>query len=435
MLTLLARTRLPTTANLALAPFLWVTVELARSRVTSFPWDLLGYTAVNNLLVTSAAPFTGVLGVSFIVAAVNSLIAPALLSRTRSRFALPAIAAFLVAALEVAGRDFSHHHASFAGDRIAILLQENLKVGAPGRSEAPLSREEELRRFIALSAKPSMVSSTSVEGASSFVPGGHAMQPGVVVWPEAPSHLQSDDPLLRASLGTLARELQVPLIIGSLGIDPDNDAARGYRLFDSASLFMPDGSYAGRYDKIHLVPWGEYIPFKDVFSFAHRLTEGVGDMDRGNARTVFSASGQRFGIFICYESIFGDEVRQFVRNGAEVLVNISDDGWYGDTGAPWQHLDMARMRAIENHRWILRSTNTGVTTSIDPWGRLVVEAPRHVRDAYAFPYGLEHDVTFYTAHGDWFAFLCAGVTLVAVGIAISGDRWFDLSRLPKQTCD
>ena len=199
----------------------------------------------------------------------------------------------------------------------------------------------------------------------------------------------------------------------------DDAAPKGYYAYDSASLFDREGKQAGRYDKIHLVPWGEYVPFKHVFAFAEKLTEGVGDMDPGHERSVFRTGGHAYGVFICYESIFGDEIREFVKNGAEVLVNISDDGWYGDTGAPWQHLNMARMRAIENHRYVIRSTNTGITTVIDPMGRATVQAPRHVRAAFAFPFGYETDMTLYTRAGDWFAYLCALVTLAALGFSFA----------------
>ena len=116
---------------------------------------------------------------------------------------------------------------------------------------------------------------------------------------------------------------------------------------------------------------------KNFFSFAHGLTRNAGKFTHGWKRSVFRLNGHHYGIFICYESIFADEIRQFVVNGAEVLVNISDDGWYGDTSAPWQHLNMARMRAVENRRWLLRDTNTGVTAAIDPYGRVTQSAPRH----------------------------------------------------------
>jgi apolipoprotein N-acyltransferase len=145
-------------------------------------------------------------------------------------------------------------------------------------------------------------------------------------------------------------------------------------------------------------------------------------MDAGTEHKLFTANAHTFGVFICYESIFGDEVREFTKNGAEVLVNISDDGWYGDTGAPWQHLDMARMRAIENRRWILRDTNTGVTTAIDPHGRGIFSTPRHVRTAFAFPFDYRSDLTFYTRHGDWFAWLCAVVSAAALAFGFLRRR-------------
>ena len=239
----------------------------------------------------------------------------------------------------------------------------------------------------------------------------------------------SSDPAFREAVGQLAIESRSTVIAGSLGVDRSQIPARGYYLYDSASIFDQAGQYSGRYDKIHLVPWGEYIPFKEFFSFADKLTEGVGDMDRGSHRTVFNLDGHRFGVFVCYESIFGDEVRQFALNGAEVLVNISDDGWYGDSGAPWQHLNMVRMRAVENRRWILRSTNTGVTTAIDTRGQIAYEAPRHVRGAFAFPFEYVPSDTAspYTKYGDFTAFLCAIVTiavLVTLMLRFVAPAWF-----------
>jgi len=176
----------------------------------------------------------------------------------------------------------------------------------------------------------------------------------------------------------------------------------------------------GRYDKIHLVPFGEYIPFQQYLTFAHKLTGKVSSFSRGTERKVFllpGANGQmhRYGVFICYEAVFADEVRHFAANGAEVLVNISDDGWYGDTSAPWQHFNEARMRAIENRRWILRDTNNGVTAVIDPYGRVRQSIPRHQTDALPAQFGYRSDVTFYSAHGDVFGWACV---LIALGSVI-----------------
>ena len=131
--------------------------------------------------------------------------------------------------------------------------------------------------------------------------------------------------------------------------------------------------------------------------------------------------GHRYGVFICYEAVFADEVRHFAQLGAEVLVNISDDGWYGDTSAAWQHLNMARMRAIENRRWILRDTNTGVTCVIDPYGVVRQSIPRHQTDALPAEFGFRDDVTFYTEHGDVFGWACVLFSMVWVGWALRAN--------------
>jgi apolipoprotein N-acyltransferase len=177
----------------------------------------------------------------------------------------------------------------------------------------------------------------------------------------------------------------------------------------------------GRYDKIHLVPFGEYIPFQNLLTFAHKLTGRVGLFTRGTERSSFLLVNQnqekhRYGVFICYEAVFADEVREFSQLGAEVLVNISDDAWYGDTSAPWQHLNIARMRAIENRRWILRDTNTGVTAVIDPYGTVRQSIPRHQEDALPAAYGFRDDITFYAAHGDVFGWACAFFELGILGL-------------------
>ena len=246
----------------------------------------------------------------------------------------------------------------------------------------------------------------------------------LIVWPEAPSGFFTTDPGFLRQMHQLADSSKALLIIGSLGVVPNPDAGsdRPYFLYDSAAFFRPGDPGIARYDKIHLVPWGEYIPFKRFFSFAHKLTAGAGDMDRGTLRSTYKQNGHIYSAFVCYESIFGDEIRQFVRNGAEVLVNISDDGWYGDTGAAWQHLNMVRMRAIENHRWILRSTNTGVTAAIDPAGHVTVAAPRHVRTSLHTAFGYETDTTFYTEHGDLFAYGCVVVVALAFSWSVSLGR-------------
>ena len=149
-------------------------------------------------------------------------------------------------------------------------------------------------------------------------------------------------------------------------------------------MIAPNGAWTARYDKIHLVPFGEYVPFAEIVQLCQRPHPArLGPSPAAHRGAPLDVGDTQAGVFICYESIFPDEVRQFAKNGAELFVNISNDGWYGEGGAPRQHLNMARMRAVENNRWLLRDTNTGVTAVIDPFGRVVAEAPRNQRTAVA----------------------------------------------------
>jgi apolipoprotein N-acyltransferase len=191
-------------------------------------------------------------------------------------------------------------------------------------------------------------------------------------------------------------------------------ASTSTAVYNSASLMAPDGHWVTRYDKIHLVPFGEYLPFKSLFGFAGGLTKEVGAYERGASRDPLPAGDEKLGVFICYESVFPHEVREFARDGAQVFINISDDGWYGEHGAFAQHLIQARMRAVENRRWLLRATDTGVTAAVDPFGRVTATVPREVRTVLTADYGLMNGTTFYTRHGDWFAYACAIISVVAV---------------------
>jgi apolipoprotein N-acyltransferase len=403
---------------LLVAPCVWVALELARARITFFPWDLLGYTQVDNLFVTGLAQVGGVMAISFVIAAINAAIVPFFIRTGWPRLNVPVVAFVMAISLQLSRfeptlKPLTHT----SGEQVAVLMQENIEVGAAGRESDALSLAQELDQFSADSLHPSV--GVPIPGGKLGWGSGTPSNPtAVIVWPEAPSHFMSNDESFRTGAGQLATLANAPVIAGALGVDRSTSSARGYYLYDSAALFNAAGEYIGRYDKIHLVPWGEYVPFKQFFAFADKLTEGVGDMDRGSERKVFSIGGHRYGIFICYESIFGDEIRQFALNDAEVLVNISDDGWYGDSGAPWQHLNMARMRAIENRRWLLRSTNTGITTAIDPQGRVFNEAPRHVRGAFAFSFAFAPAKfhTLYARRGDWLARLCAIITLAVLAV-------------------
>ncbi|WP_263385273.1 apolipoprotein N-acyltransferase [Granulicella arctica] len=417
------RTRFGAQGALLLSPFIWVAVELARARITGFPWDLLGYTQVDNPLLTRLGPITGVYGISFLIVLVNALwLVRIRIKERKYTRQLLTLAGFLIVVTYLYLLRRMEPPTHLPTSSYATLVQENLSVGAEAKNTHETSQqlvESFTRLSIAPPADrclgiPELPSTRCIHFTADNPASLTSTRPSdLISWPESPAGFRSDDPIFMEHLAALARAAQAPLVIGNLGVVADPASARGVHVYDSATLVAADGAPAGRYDKIHLVPWGEYIPFKNFFFFANKLTAGVGDMDRGTDRTVFQTAGRSYGVFICYESIFGDEIRQFVKNGADVLVNISDDGWYGDTSAAWQHLNMVRMRAIENHRWILRSTNTGVTAAIDPYGRVTVSAPRHIRTALRAGYNFEHDITFYTAHGDLFAYACALITALA----------------------
>jgi apolipoprotein N-acyltransferase len=395
------------------APFLWVAVELARARITGFPWDQLGVASVNNFLLTQLAPFTGVYGLSFIIVLVNAHIAAFFVFRNRG-VRLQSLAVGMLLAFFIAFGGWHVHRfmpLTANPEQTATLLQENLEVGAQGLVPVFRTTDEMYAEFERLSLHPT-------DPFAARRAAGLIGPTQLIVWPESPAEFEVGEPRFEKQMSALAQTAHAPVISDAVALVPDPTVPRGFKQYNSAAFFNADGTGAGRYDKVHLVPFGEYVPYKKLFFFAGNLTQGVGTFDPGTQRNVFHTNGHTYGTFICYESVFADEIRQFVLNGAEVLVNVSDDGWYGDTAAPWQHLDMVRMRAIENHRWILRSTNTGITTAIDPYGRIRERAPRHVRTAIAAGFNYESEITFYTRHGDVFAWICAVITMLLALLAM-----------------
>jgi len=406
---------------LAAAPVLWTAMELAASRITSFPWDQLGYSQVDNALLCQLAPWTGVYGISFVLMVANALLAggllldrcPQELIRDKRLWAL-AGAVLLVGGM--AG--FFLTPPKPAATANAVLIQPNLDVADDNLWSRPGEWDRHIAEFKRLADKQckTYIAGIPQTGAPTgeIVCPPYAMHPDLIVWPESPAPYVEDDARFQQSLVAIARQEQAPLVVGSLGTDFSADEQLWHD-YNSALIVGADGARVGRYDKIHLVPFGEYIPFQHLLTFAHKLTGRVSSFTRGGERKVFRLNGHRYGVFICYEAVFADEARQFAQLGAEVLVNVSDDGWYGDTSAPWQHLNMARMRAIENRRWILRGTNNGVTAAIDPYGRVRQSIPRHQTDSLPAQFGFRDDITFYTAHGDLFAWLCAILVLGVVG--------------------
>jgi apolipoprotein N-acyltransferase len=384
---------------LLLAPFLWVAVELLRAYLMSFPWTLLGTAQVDNLPLARLASVTGVYGVSFEIALVNTVFAATMLVRRKRR--MPLLAAALTGAIALQATVLVRAAPSEA-EAHATLVQQNVPIERQWSYEGYKRLLDELN---SISLAPQAGKEASVAP--------------LIVWPESPAPFETDDRLFSESTAALARRQQSWLLAGTTAVQPAAKAGEAEQVYNSALLVAPGGAVVQRYDKVHLVPWGEYIPFAWAFGFAKALTHEVGAYtSSGGVRTPLDVGSHRYGVFICYEAVFPHEVRQFAERGAEVFVNISNDGWFGDSGAPWQSLNMARMRAVENHRWLLRCTNSGITAAIDPLGRVVAVAARNQRVVLDAPYGLLSDTTFYTRYGDWFPILCAI-------ISITGLLWRD----------
>jgi apolipoprotein N-acyltransferase len=429
LVSLIAKSSRSILPPLIAAPFLWVALEFAASRITSVPWDQLGYSQVDNYLLSGLATFTGVYGLSFILVSASSIVS-AFISHAESlryRFAVLCAGAGLIVVLG-SGHFFPPPPQPTQAN--AVLMQPNLSVKGDSAWDADVydANVADFSRLSKQTCGTYIAGLPETNAPREVTPCTNSpAKTDLIAWPEAPTAFHDIDPHFQEVMGRLATETGASVIVGNVGVETKPG---GFTIFNSAAVFSPQGNYVGRYDKIHLVPFGEYVPFKDLLFFAGHLTRNVSDFGRGEYRKVFRSGGHRYGVFICYESIFADEIRQFAVNGAEVFVNISDDGWYGNTSAPWQHLNMARMRAIENRRWILRDTNNGTTTIIDPYGRPTVSIPRNIRGSLAGRYGFRDDVTFYSAHGDVFALLCA-----IIAIALSAWAAKTVVLAPKDSLD
>ncbi len=286
---------------LVFTPFVWVAVELARTYITGFPWDLLGTTQIDNIPLSRVATVTGVYGISFEIVLVNTAVAAAfLVPRERRKVLLTAsLAAAIVSTCREAGAS------SAAADRPG----SHAGAGECSHPRVPSDwtldyLTQTLDSLAALSVRP-----------EHSQPG----TPGLILWPESPAPFFATDLHVRSTLANVARATDSYIIAGTLGIDHAGDPTRQPDIYNSASVIAPNGAWTARYDKIHLVPFGEYVPFEKLFSFANGLTQQVGTFARGKSRMPLQVGDTKVGTFICYEAVFPDEIRQFARNGAEVV--------------------------------------------------------------------------------------------------------------------
>jgi len=376
------------------APFLWVSMEFAMMHLPAigFPWNLLGYVAAGNLTFVQLTTITGIFGLSLLVASYNALAAWVVLQmsqRKRSGMRLWVVANSVLIVAAIVGTTYVPQAPA---DHVAHLVQTNFPVSVNYPTNWMQAHASEMDQLEQISI------------------GAAQKTPGVVVWPEVPAPFSLQDAEFQARATRIARGAGQGFLVGVLDWKPLPGGGIGAT--NSAALLDSTGRVNFIYDKIHLVPFSEYVPWRKWLFFAKDLTGLIGDFQPGTEYKVGRLSGQPFSVYICFEGIFPNEVRRFTLAGAALFVNISDDGWFGGSGAPEQHLAMARVRAVENRRWLLRGTNNGVTVSVDPYGRIVARLPSNIRGELDAPYGFRTGLTPYARWGDWLAWLCVIAALV-----------------------
>ncbi len=360
---------------------LWTGLERTHGPL-GFAWLTLGNAGAEMSVPLRLAPLVGVYGLSFLFAAINAGVALLVLRRPRPQLAWLLAVPLLFLLPELPPLE--------PGVRQAVAVQPNLDEGQP----LPLDRLSALTRIRSLNL------------------------PALVVWPELPTGMFWDeDPVFRRSMQELARSIEAPLLFGGVTYTDDG------RPLNTALTLDASGREAGRYSKTYLVPFGEFVP--PFFQWIGKVSDQAGDFVPGAGPAIVPTPAGRLGAFICYEAAFPHLVRQFTAAGADVLVNISNDGWFFRTSARAQHLQLARMRAVENRRWLIRATNNGITAAIDPAGRVVARLREFQETAGSLPYSTVTELTPYARYGDWFAWLC--LTL-GIGTSLIGARKSGRSR-------
>ena len=366
---------------------LWVAIEGCHQYLDfSFTWLQTGNAALEFPLqhILQLAPWTGIYGPSLVFALINVAIAVALLRHSYRPllFLMPILGLFLLPALPPQD----------SGSEVARLIQPNVHPDQVRSSWLAEQGTAHLSKMLELSKQPR-----------------DGVKPSLVIWPEYPmSFFYFDDAPMRSFLERVAKESNASFIFNTISYE-DSDRMRPR---NSSVTLDQSGKRLSHYSKLHLVPFGEYVPWPFNY-FVQKITMAAGTFEPGSSISTARVNGHEIGTYICYESVFARTVRKFTASGAELLVNISNDSWYGQSAAREQHLLIARLRAIENGRWILRSTNDGITAAIDPAGRITASLPSFQQDILDVQFNYLNNRTGFVQFGEWFWWLClfASVTL------------------------
>ncbi len=396
-----------------LGPALWVLVEWLRCWIfTGFPWELLGYSQYARLWVIQIADIFGVLGVSALIAYFNVVLVLALLFWVEKPWQDHGVAKPLVMR---------------SGIVLGLVLIMTIGYGiyriktlTPLATQAPTAEVAVIQGNVDQSHKwdaSFQVLTTSKYKNLSLA----ADQKGadLVVWPETatPFYLFHEEVLTKMVLEGV-KQTQSHYIIGSPSADTSK---KEYLYYNSAYLITPRGEVTGKYDKVHLVPFGEYVPMKKWLPFLGKMVAEVGDFSAGTQGNTLVWKEHPIGMLICYEAIFPNLARAMTRNGAQLLVNITNDAWFGRTSAAYQHFSMCVLRSVENRRYLARAANTGISGFIDPCGRIISQTPLYEDLAPVAKVGFLDVQTLYTRWGDWPLVVISLGLLVFVG-AINRKR-------------
>jgi apolipoprotein N-acyltransferase len=379
------------------APLVWVATEVGRTYLlTGFPWVLLGYSQASVLPVAQLASLTGVYGLSGLVAAVSAGLAVFALEQSavkRLSAVMAPIAIVAIVAVWGSAR-VARSELTRTGDAIRIgLIQGNVNQDEKWDADKAGAIFSDYLR---------MTEAAIAQGAQA------------VAWPEASTpFFFEEDRLSSDRVREIARRSAVSILVGSdqleRGVQP--------RLYNAAFAVGPDGSTAAVYRKMHLVPFGEYVPLPRLFFFAAPLVEAVGSFSRGEEMVLLPLNGHRVSTAICYEVVYPRLVRRSVEAGSELLTTITNDAWFGRSSAPYQHFVQASMRAIENGRYLVRAANTGISGVVDPYGRTVASSRIFEPAVIVAEARFLDGSTFYVRHGDVFAYAAVIVTLAMLVVA------------------
>jgi apolipoprotein N-acyltransferase len=377
---------------LATAPFLWVGGEWLRGHLLGgFPWGTLGYVQYLRLPVIQIAELGGVHAVSLVVVAVNAALAGVLVLRWRGALTGLGLGAALLAVTLGFGAWRLREPPPPARAQVAIMqpaIEQPLKWD-PDHAGIVLGIYQELTRQAG------------------------AERPQLIVWPEtaSPTALRRD-PALQQTLAAMSRDTRAALLVGSIDV-----LAGGPNRFTNTAFLVTERGIVDRYDKIHLVPFGEYVPLSRVIGFVRGWAEFIADLEPGTSAVVFPGPPAPFGVVICYEGIFPDLFREFVNNGARIMVNMTNDGWFGRTSGPDQHLAMYPLRAVEHRIAVVRAANTGISAFIAPSGQIVRHLNLFQRGILSDRVPLREGRTLFTRLGDWVAWLSLALAAASVGVA------------------